>query len=77
MLAGLIAHSKRAMIWAALGAVVLFAMLWAACGGGGSSTTVMTPAGTPAGTYTLSLNGTYASGAGSLKNSTNLTLTVQ
>ena len=41
-----------------LAAVALFMICWVACGGGGGTVTTQPP-GTPAGTYTLTLTGTY------------------
>ena len=50
-------------------------MMWSACGGGSSSSG--SGGGTPAGTYTLTVTGTYSSGSANLAHSTKLTLVVQ
>ncbi|HUY15362.1 MAG TPA: hypothetical protein VMX16_17300 [Terriglobia bacterium] len=57
----------------ALLASVILAGLLASCGGGSSGGGGITPPGTPAGSYTITVTGT----AGSLVHNTNLTLTVQ
>jgi hypothetical protein len=65
--------------WAALSAALAAMLVWASCGGGGTSMN-FTSGGTPAGTYTLTVTGTYASSTGAtpgtLTNSTTLTLKV-
>lgn len=48
---------------------------WSACGGGNSSSTAT--AGTPAGTYNLTVTGSFTSGATTLNHTTKLTLIVQ
>jgi hypothetical protein len=48
----------------ALAALALMLMAWAACGGGGASTTVVANPGTPAGTYPLTVTGTYNTSSG-------------
>jgi hypothetical protein len=48
------AHQRRVLLRLAL--VTGLLLLWAACGGGGTQVDV--PNGTPAGNYTLTLNGT-------------------
>ncbi|MBZ5513496.1 MAG: choice-of-anchor D domain-containing protein [Acidobacteriia bacterium] len=59
-------------------AALLLMLLWAACGGGGSLS--WTSRGTPAGTYSLKVTGTYTNSSGStpssLTNSTSVTLQV-
>jgi hypothetical protein len=47
-----------------------------ACGGGGGSSSMKTP-GTPAGTYTATVTGTFTSGSTKLTHNTSLTLVVQ
>jgi hypothetical protein len=50
----------------------------AACGGGGpSTTTTQGTQGTTAGTYSLTVSGTFTSGSTTLTHATNLTLVVQ
>ena len=58
-----------------LGACLLLAMLWTACGGGSSTPAPKTIPGTPAGTYTVVVTGTAAS-TSTLTHPINLTLTV-
>jgi hypothetical protein len=60
-----------------LGVMVFLILLWASCGGGGGQYAPSQPTGTPAGTYSLTVTGTYtaASGQGSTL-SHNITLTV-
>jgi len=53
--------------------VLSLVTMWSACGGGSG----MGGSGTPAGTYTLTVTGTYSSGSASLEHSTKLTLVVQ
>jgi hypothetical protein len=49
----------------ALAALALMLMAWAACGGGGSATSSVTSnPGTPAGTYALTVTGTFSSSPG-------------
>jgi hypothetical protein len=64
--------------WAPLAVVTLGLMLWAACGGGGGGGGAGPPVnpGTPAGTYPLTVTGTYTSGASTLQHNLNLTLIV-
>jgi len=63
---------------ALLAATMLAMLVWASCGGGGSMT--FSSGGTPAGTYTLTITGTYSSSTGAtpgtLANSTTVTLRV-
>jgi hypothetical protein len=60
---------RRQRVWLPLGLILLLAVLWIACGGGGERT----PTGTPAGTYTLTVTATSTSG---LTHSIKLTLIV-
>jgi hypothetical protein len=67
--------------WAVLSAALAAMLLWASCGGGGTSVIPQSgTGGTPAGTYTLTVTGTYSSSTGAtpgtLTNSTTLTLKV-
>jgi hypothetical protein len=55
--------------------VVLGLTLWAACGGGGGGGGGGSP-GTPAGTYTLTVTGTYISALTTLQHNLSLTLVV-
>jgi len=60
-------------IFSPMAGMVMFVVLWAACGGGGGGTPAPTPqTGTPAGTYTLTLSAT----ADGVTKTTNLTLRV-
>jgi len=58
----------------ALLCALFIAMTWSACGGGGSSGV---GTATPAGTYNLTVVGTFTSGSANLVHSTKLTLVVQ
>jgi uncharacterized protein (DUF2141 family) len=60
-----------------LAAAMLLALLWAACGGGSGGGGGGGPTGTPAGTYNLTVTGTFTSGSSTLTNSVALTLIVQ
>ena len=73
-LATLAAARKRRAAYL-LGACLLLAMLWTACGGGSSTPAPKTVPGTPAGTYTVVVTGTAAS-TSTLTHTINLTLTV-
>jgi hypothetical protein len=57
---------------------MLAMLLWASCGGGGSMN--FTSGGTPAGTYNLTITGTYTNASGpspsTLTNTATLTLQV-
>ena len=70
---------KPAATRLALAGLMRMMLLWASCGGGGGSMNFGSN-GTPAGTYTLTITGTYSSptGAtpGTLANSTTVTLKV-
>jgi photosystem II stability/assembly factor-like uncharacterized protein len=61
----------------ALAAILLFVALWASCGGGGGSSGGGGNPGTPAGTYNLTVSGTYTSGSTTLTHDVTLTLTVE
>jgi FG-GAP-like repeat/Abnormal spindle-like microcephaly-assoc'd, ASPM-SPD-2-Hydin/FG-GAP repeat len=70
------ARTKRRHAWLAAALLGLFLATSAvitSCGG----VTSMPSMGTPAGTYTLTVTGAYASGSASLQNSVRLSLTVQ
>jgi len=54
--------------------ILLLITTWSACGGGSSSDS---GSGTPTGTYTLTVTGTYTAGSVNLVHSTKLTLVVQ
>jgi hypothetical protein len=62
----------RRPAWITIGALLFLAFWWAACGGGGGSTPRL-PSGTPPGTYTLTLTGTYST----VVRTTSVTLTVK
>jgi hypothetical protein len=78
-----VAHGGRGnaspLRWAILSAGLLTVLVWASCGGGGTSMN-FSSGGTPAGTYTLTVTGTYSNSTGStpgsLTNGTTLTLRV-
>ena len=61
--------------WAPLAVAMLRVALWAGCGGGGGGGTP-TPRGTPAGTYSLTVTGTYTSGTTTVHRNITLTLKV-
>jgi hypothetical protein len=70
-------RTRRRRAWVALSFSLLLVLVWVACGGGGS--TLTSPgSGTPAGTYMLTVTGTYTppSGGVELTHDTTLTLTV-
>jgi hypothetical protein len=60
----------------ALLCVLFMTMTWSACGGGSSSMGTG-GSGTPAGTYNLTVVGTFSSGSANLVHSTKLMLVVQ
>jgi hypothetical protein len=62
----------------ALAGMLLLILVWAACGGGGGFVSTNGPSGTPAGSYSLKITGTYTStSAGTtLSHDTTLTLKV-
>ncbi|HEY6292802.1 MAG TPA: choice-of-anchor D domain-containing protein [Terriglobia bacterium] len=74
-LARMTSRSKggRLRAWALMASVAWLLLLWASCGGGGSSGGGTINAGTPAGTYNLTVTAT----AGSLTQTVGLTLNVQ
>jgi hypothetical protein len=69
--------TRRRRAWVALSTSLLLVLLWAACGGGGLMST-SPGSGTPAGTYMLTITGSYAapSGGAELTHNTTVTLTV-
>jgi hypothetical protein len=77
-LAGLaLLMARRRRVGLVLGVSLLLALVWVACGGGGLMLT-SSGGGTPAGTYTLTITGSYTASAGdsSLTHGTTVTLTV-
>jgi hypothetical protein len=62
----------RRPVWITIGALLFLAFWWTACGGGGGSAPRL-PSGTPPGTYTLTLTGTYST----VVRTTSVTLTVK
>jgi hypothetical protein len=62
----------RRPVWIPIGALLFLAFWWTACGGGGGSAPRL-PSGTPPGTYTLTLTGTYST----VVRTTCVTLTVK
>lgn len=71
---GMAVARRRRWSWLILTGSVLLVIVWSGCGGGGGS--VVHNPGTPAGTYTLTVTGTFTSGSASLIRTQNLTLTV-
>lgn len=69
-------RAQRRRVWLGLGLIILLALLWLACGGGGGGNGGGGSPGTPPGTYTLTVSGTYVSSSGKLQHDLNLTLTV-
>ena len=71
------AEARRYSGALALAGILLLALLWAACGGGGTTFRASSP-GTPAGSYSLNVTGSYsASGpSANLSHTTTLTLKV-
>jgi hypothetical protein len=69
--------TRRRRAWLALSFSLLLVLVWAACGGGGLMST-SPGSGTPAGTYMLTVTGTYTvpSGDVELTHNTTVTLTV-
>jgi hypothetical protein len=74
-LATLAARRRRG--WLALSMSLLLVLVWVACGGGGFMLT-SSAGGTPAGTYALTITGSYSSpsGGAALVHGTTVTLTV-
>jgi hypothetical protein len=70
-----LARSRAGLV--TLAALLLFVGAIAACGGGGSTTLFHSNPGTPPGSYTLTVTGTWASGSTNLSHSVILTLQVQ
>jgi hypothetical protein len=61
----ILAYRRVRLSALALAALALMLMAWAACGGGGSATSsVVSNPGTPAGTYALTVTGTFNSSPG-------------
>jgi hypothetical protein len=78
MLASLILASRRRRPALILAALLLMAVVWAACGGGGRMVST-TSTGTPAGSYSIQVTGTYTAANGatsSLSHIVDLALTV-
>ena len=65
-------HGRRGI---ALSCALFIVMMWSACGGGGSGGS--SGGATPAGTYNLTVVGTFASGTANLVHSAKFTLVVQ
>jgi hypothetical protein len=68
-------HRRRSVLTYAFALLVILyvAMTLSACGGGGTTPSM----GTPAGSYSLTVNGTFTSGSTTVTRNTNLTLIVQ
>jgi hypothetical protein len=69
--------ARRRRMWLVLSGCLLLVLVWVACGGGGTSMT-FNSGGTPAGTYTLTITGSYmtSSGGTALVHDTTVSLTV-
>jgi len=77
VLAGGLRRSRgqgRRRKWLALLGVLALTIVWPACGGSSASSS---GGGTPTGSYTITVTGTYASGSVTLTHTTNLKLVVQ
>ena len=66
---------RRGCAWLCLVCTVLLVLVWTGCGGGGGGI-VHTP-GTPAGSYNLTITGTFTSGSAALTHSLKVALEVQ
>lgn len=74
-----LAYRRLRLSGLALAALVLLLLAWAACGGGGGAVNLVSNPRTPAGTYSLTVTGTYDSSSGQptgLTRSQSLTLQV-
>jgi hypothetical protein len=76
-----LAYRRLRLSGLVLAALALMLMVWAACGGGGSSVAnINTNPATPAGTYALTVTGTFSTSSGQatgLTRTESLTLQVQ
>jgi hypothetical protein len=76
-LPGVVLVGGRRRAWMMLLCVVLATGMWTACGGGGMGSGSNSGATTPAGSYNLTVVGTFSSGSANLVHSTKLSLIVQ
>jgi uncharacterized repeat protein (TIGR03803 family) len=78
-LPGVVLVDGRRRAWMGLLCVVLAMVMWTACGGGGTGSGGTGGSGpsTPAGSYNLTVVGTFSQGSANLVHSTKLTLIVQ
>lgn len=70
-------RQRRLLSGLAILCVLSIGIIWSACGGGRSTTGTTGNPGTPAGTYNLTVTGTFTSGSTTLTHNTKLTLVVQ
>jgi hypothetical protein len=79
LLTAAMAYDRRKRTQLLFTVTLLAMLLWASCGGGGGSMSFAS-GGTPAGSYTLTITGTYSSATGAtpgtLTNATSVTLKV-
>ncbi len=79
-LGAMILAARRRRVWLGMAVSILLVLFWAACGGGGGFVPSSGSAGTPPGTYSMTITGTYSAAPGTssatLSHETKVTLTV-